>query len=312
MTVRVYRHDDASAPLLSAAAGSLLGVLDACLVNGYGAKTAAGWEIAFTGTNLRAYRAPEGLRYYLRVADTATATTARVVGYETMTDINTGTGDYPTGTQISGGGYFRKSDTTGTTTYRPWMVIADERRLYLYVGQATLDSAGIAGSTTYAMLYFFGDIISYLPGDTGHSLLLCGAGTGATAGSYTGSISASQAALAGHYMARAHTLSPGSARYSKAVDPRGSPTTIGTAGVAYPEPLTAGMLMAPIFVCEPSNRVTRGYLPGAWAPLHALPGSPGDTFTGRGELTGKEFILLDAANASVRSRIALEISDTWS
>ena len=56
MGVTVYRFDDAGAPTLSAAAGALISVLDACLVNGYGAKPAAGWTKAFSGTNQAAYR----------------------------------------------------------------------------------------------------------------------------------------------------------------------------------------------------------------------------------------------------------------
>lgn len=42
MTVRVYRWDDASAPTLTGQLGSLITLLDAVLVNGYGSKTAAG------------------------------------------------------------------------------------------------------------------------------------------------------------------------------------------------------------------------------------------------------------------------------
>ena len=38
----VYRSDDAGAPNLTGAAGSLIAILDAVLVNGYGAKPAAG------------------------------------------------------------------------------------------------------------------------------------------------------------------------------------------------------------------------------------------------------------------------------
>lgn len=44
MATQIYKHTDASAPQMTSAAGSLLAVLDACLVNGYGAKSAAGWS----------------------------------------------------------------------------------------------------------------------------------------------------------------------------------------------------------------------------------------------------------------------------
>ena len=41
MTVRVYKSTDGSAPVLTGQAGSLTTLLDAVLVNGYGAATAA-------------------------------------------------------------------------------------------------------------------------------------------------------------------------------------------------------------------------------------------------------------------------------
>ena len=70
MTVIVYRWDDPSAPVLSSpSAGSLIGVLDACLVNGYGSKAAAGWTKAFSGTKLAAYRQGGGSMCYLRIDD---------------------------------------------------------------------------------------------------------------------------------------------------------------------------------------------------------------------------------------------------
>jgi hypothetical protein len=56
MTVRVYRSTDASAPVLTGQVGSLTALLDAILVNGYGALTAAGWTIAQTTTNKRGYK----------------------------------------------------------------------------------------------------------------------------------------------------------------------------------------------------------------------------------------------------------------
>lgn len=103
MTVRVYHSTDSSAPVLSGQVGALIGVLDAILVNGYGSKAAVGWTKAFSGTNMAAYKQSAGSnQLYLRVDDT-NATDARVVGYETMSDVNTGTGPFPTATQQSGG-----------------------------------------------------------------------------------------------------------------------------------------------------------------------------------------------------------------
>ena len=77
MAVTLYRSSDGSAPgAYSNTVSSLITILDACLVNGYGAKVAAGWTKAFTGTNKAAYRnstTPPSTGFYFRVDDTSTS-----------------------------------------------------------------------------------------------------------------------------------------------------------------------------------------------------------------------------------------------
>lgn len=95
----------------------------------------AGWERVFSATNKRVYRslAPESLGHMLRVDETgATAPfAARVVGYESMSDIDTGSGPFPTAAQLSGGAYWPVSNIAGGN--RPWGVFSDGRIVYLYV-----------------------------------------------------------------------------------------------------------------------------------------------------------------------------------
>ena len=85
-----------------------------------------------------------------------------------------------------------------------------------------------------------------------------------------------------------------------------------TACVDYPDPITGGINLSRIHV---SNGATvkgiRGRLPGVFAPLNALPGNNGDTFSGVGDLAGRTFILLDCGSGNTRGRVALETSDTW-
>ena len=45
--VTVFSSDDADAPILTKDAGSLTTLLKACLITGYGGKTALGWDMAF-------------------------------------------------------------------------------------------------------------------------------------------------------------------------------------------------------------------------------------------------------------------------
>lgn len=92
-----------------------------------------GFTEIFTGANLAAFKSDDVAgqsRSVLRIDDTAT-TYARVISYESMTDINTGTGPMPTATQLSGGAYIVKS-TTANATDRPWILVGDARLFYLW------------------------------------------------------------------------------------------------------------------------------------------------------------------------------------
>lgn len=89
-----------------------------------------GWERPFTGTNLRAYRSAAVQRHgqYLRVNDTGVDHT-RVIGYENMTAVSTGTGLFPTSAQVSGGYYWWKSGT-GDNTPINWLFATDGRMFW--------------------------------------------------------------------------------------------------------------------------------------------------------------------------------------
>lgn len=313
MTVRVYRHNDAGAPVLTGAIGGALAVLRACLVTGYGAKAGAGWTEPFSGTNKAVFQAGAGNQHLLRVDDTTTAS-FRVRGYASMSDVDTGADPTPTDTLLSGGGYMLKSNTTDATA-RPWLLVATEKAFHLWVGYGLTVAAGIEGSSAAQPMMFFGKITSYKTGDGYDTALICNNGAAAT-GAMFGRVETSFNTVSqGHYLMRSYTQIGGAVaacKYSNPASAQGG-TTVGAAslGAAYPDPVTGGMLLSPLFLSEPSALVTRGVLPGAWAPLHPLPGAPGDTFSGSGALAGKTFILLDCANGSSRGRVALEISDTW-
>ena len=72
MTVRVYQSTDTSAPVLTGVAGSLIALLDAVLVAGYGTQTAAGWTKPFNGINKGVYK-HAGSNGYFRFVDDASA-----------------------------------------------------------------------------------------------------------------------------------------------------------------------------------------------------------------------------------------------
>lgn len=238
-TVKHFHSAMSGAPTLNGVAGSLIAVLDACLVDGFGLKTAdsvvvsggiatanfstghsfepdvialvagatpaglngekrvlttstntvtfdatgisdqtatgtitaklapVGWEKPFSGTNLAVYRSTDvtGTRMFLRVNDTGT-TNARVVGYESMSDVNTGVRAFPLEVQQAGGGYIPKANAANATA-RAWTVIADSRGWWLHI-HTNPTTPGISGN-----VWGFGDYDSLKSGDPFACALQC-------------------------------------------------------------------------------------------------------------------------------------------
>lgn len=329
MTVRIYRSTDTSAPTLNGAAGSMITVLDAILVNGYGSMTAAGWAKEFSGTNKAAYRAASGNRLRLRVDDTGTLD-ARVVGYESMTDVDTGTNAFPTAAQFSGGLYWRKGNDTGTT--RPWICAATATYFFFMCAAST---------TTYAAqwstgIYKFGDFTSYVSGDAYNTLIDGNTGAGiSTSNTFGASYIANlaNATARGLYVARSYTgtgtsiiaqrisssmcgmtanAATGTTHYGMgaSVDSGG---TASTGGIAYPNLPDNGLYMERIYINEGSTAHLRGYFPGLWTISYVTNTSTitvGDTWSGTGGLTGKTFEMREGTFGQVY-RAAFETSDTW-
>lgn len=315
MTVRVYRSTDASAPVLSGTAGSLTALLYACLVTGYGALAGAGWAREFTATNKAVFRAAAGNRMRLRVDDTST-TEARAIGYEVMTDADTGTGPFPTNGQVSGGMYIRKSNTADGTA-RPWMVLADEKRFYFINNSAGSDFTVAFAGAEMGGHFFFGEINSYKAGDLYNTLIMGSEATGTNSNRFAVVIvpASNWSGTTAHYMARPFYQSAGSMQVSKMQPMQFSVgSVIGNVGGPYPDPVSGALLLSPIYIVEngPANVIlTRGVLPGMWAPVHALPAAHADVVSGSGETAGKSFQLINISSSGTVGRAAFEISDTW-
>ena len=127
----------------------------------------AGWAKVFSATNLAAYRSldAESTRMFLRVDDSGT-TNARVVGYENMTDVNTGVGAFPTSVQVAGGGWWPKANTAGAAA-RSWTLVADSKGFWLHLHTA-ITAAGASGC-----VWGFGDFASLKSGDSYACQLFC-------------------------------------------------------------------------------------------------------------------------------------------
>lgn len=160
---RILRSSDVGAPVLSGQAGALIGVLDSLLrIGGSGTY----WQKVFTGTNKAVYRADNGDRYYLRVDD-SNAQYGLVRAYATMSDVDTGTSDFPNTTQQTN--YAWHKSNTANSTARTYLGIATDRFFLLLI------NGGWSGSGQD--LYFFGDIKKANASDVGCSVLKAYPGT---------------------------------------------------------------------------------------------------------------------------------------
>lgn len=377
--VRYFDSTMAGAPALSGTVGTLIGVLDACLKDGFGAATlnslvvagnvatgtvnaghgfamiggAVGpviriagatpsalngdWRIAsvpsgttftfatagigdqtatgtitakraplgfskvFSGTNKAAYRADDAAssRLYLRVADdgAGAANYARVRGYETMSDVDTGAGPYPTDAQVSGGLYWGKSSAANATA-RAWRLVGDSQGFAFFVNQ---DGAGnwINGAWM--------DIPSEKAGDAYRTLLIGGTTAAIASMGNLHSINAT----AGHYLPRSYTQTGASIAAQKATH---LIMTLGMSyqgsGSAYPALPGGQFYCAPVDVWE-SNTLLRGALPGIYCPLHPAPSLVDGSFqTNVSGLDGRTLLVQRMVNAGAYA-CAIDLTGPW-
>ncbi len=226
-----------------------------------------GWAKTYSGTNLAAYKPTDvtATGNMLRVDDTGT-TSARVVGYETMSDVNTGTGPFPSSAQISGGGFIAKS-ATADTTERHWTFWGDGRVFYLAVQHT-------AGSTQHGLSLVFGDPVAEKSPDTYACVLSCAAAsvTGSAAGSVTSDYDYGDASTSSNsvFMPRNYSGLGATAIALKKSFPLIVSSSIGarsglvTGGVPFPNTANGGVYAVPHHLIENSTGVFRGRSPGIY------------------------------------------------
>lgn len=327
-SVKWFRSTMPGAPALRGQVGSLIALLDACLVNGWGSQTAssvviaggvatatfpsdhaaavdsvalvagatpaglngeqkvtavapnvirwataeadgtatgtitvkmapAGWTKVYTGTNLAVYKSadPAAHGQFLRVNDTGT-TAARVVGYENMTAVSTGTGLFPTSAQLSGGFYWGKSHTAGSTDVA-WSIAADSRAFYFNAAAyATTGGSGNNGGSAY----FFGDVLPHSRSGDAYATLL------------TGASSTSWENYGGQYILSGDATTRAMPRKADgtgtAIQPDVSPYTTFNLG-SLPNTVNGRVAFSPIYVRDTTSQPGfRADMPGGHLSLH--------------------------------------------
>lgn len=397
-TVKYFHNGMTGAPTLNGAAGSLIAILDACLVDGFGLKSVdsavisngqatltiaaghsavaggvvtisgvtnpaalngerkvvsvsssqiivsttditdqtatgtitvknspAGWTKAFSGTNLAAYRTktPNSNAMILRIDDTGTVD-ARVYGAEDMTDITTFTAKFPTEIQQAGGLYWPKSNAADSTA-RSWIVAADHRFMFIWVGpNATYkDSHGFSAC--------FGNTIPYAPSDafatiiTGNTSAGYAALTAGTAS--TGDVAnISPNSTSGKFFARNNGQTVGATVsvlstlrvqdlanvtasypiYVGSSQAGSASTTINTGYIVqYPSSLDGGLVLSPMFtLCQGA---IRSELPGVLGTPMSVNSALNtkDTVDGTGGMAGKKMLVVTCMVPGYNTRVAM-------
>lgn len=325
-TVKHYRSDMPGAPVLNGQVGSKISQLDACLVTGYGLKSAtslvvaagiatltftggasaawpdavilvagasnaalngeqkvltadattvtfataqaagtdagtvtfkiapAGWEKVYSKTNVAAYRSlhPEATKMFLRVDDT-NPQFVRVVGYETMSDVDTGAGAFPTVVQQLGGGYWAKSDTTSAAAVA-WILASDGR--FFFDSVAPGSHRGMTHQNCFVR--GFG---GFIPKNPAGDAYLCGlnysASTSVTS-MYDGALdgdSSPRTALARGFTGLGAAVVVRRSAYTGVIN-SGRDTTFGD----FPSPVDGSLILSDQYVGE--TAAPRGDIPG--------------------------------------------------
>jgi len=308
-----YRSTDGSAPVVTGVAGSLIALLDAILVNGYGAKAAAGWTKPYTGTNLAAFK-NGGNGHYLRIDDTATQM-GRCTLYESMTAVSTGLYPTPTTAVFSGGLYMRKSITADATA-RPWICWASAKHFLLIIKSSITTLVASAGDSQLMV----GELSNTQCGpryDKLNTFIIGGASSSTSAVTEDFNtrcpVSAINIAVSGHYLLFTHTgITPSQAFYKNSLQflgPNVQTSGFATGGATYPEPVSGALLVDQIYANEVDDPATRGIVPGIWAIAHVYSAFTSfDTFSGTGTLAGKTFTLV---HGGLTSAFAVETSGGW-
>jgi hypothetical protein len=279
-------------------------------------KSGAGWTKPFTGTNKAAFRGAatnNSAQFYVRLDESGGTTGGQkecaVRAYESMSDVDTGTGPFPTVAQAANGLCWRKSNTADSTA-RAWTVVADDRGFYLQVNHG-----GTAATTS---MQYFGWFPSYKAADA-YNCVLAGDATFNTATAVSGlmlggrwnamtmrtecCIARSGSQIGGAIGAMALGVGAGTND-----SPLGS---TASTSVVYPNASDDALWQVPVLICDGGNNV-RGRFPGAYAHAHAvIPVNNYDLVSGVNGLPGVTEIALDGKSSGTPGMLFIDITGPW-
>lgn len=277
----------------------------------------AGWAKTYSGTNLAAYKSSDvaATGCLLRVDDTGT-TNARVIGYETMSDINTGTGLFPTNVILAGGDYWTKSSNANSTA-NSWMLVADGR--FFYFARAYRSGNNSTQTNDY-QLHVFGDFIPTKSNDA-YACVLSGEASDQSSSNVVSNNSywyGASGGSSGFYCPRSYTGLGSAIQMGKAyptLNSQGTPGCSGanSNGTPFPNPTDGGLYVVPHYIFEGSTQIHRGTSPGYYCCPQFLANSlfnARDTVTGVTGLTGKTLKAL-TCQSTTQGAVFFDITGPW-
>jgi hypothetical protein len=251
----------------------------------------AGWTKPFTGTNSAAFKQPAGSNgMYLFVEDTVGINGLLYRGYETMSNIGTGTNPFPAGAYLS----WYKWSTSGID----WVFITNGKFFYFI---------SLCSYTSYYSYWViaFGDFTSYLIAPDNYNTILIGNALSTQACNFMCLGNGT-----GRYIARSWAQTGAAFSFANWTDGI-SGAYIGGQGFSYPEPNRNAFIVSPVYI---NDGCKRGVLPGFLNPLHAARiFADLDFIQGTGDYAGRLYLYkyLGGSNAPANTAALFEVSDTW-
>jgi hypothetical protein len=324
---KIFTSNDLGAPQLNGFSGSLIDVLDYCLISGSGwLQPSASVHFSSSVNNIGIYQQPSGSGCILYVNDarpnaTSLGQEAWVTGWENLTTMSvpcgTGSAQFPMfGQLLVSGHYVVRKSAAATSVQRQWVMFVDSYTFYFF--NKSGDTAD-----TYTSL-FFGDVYSFV-GPTDRIKCMISSRTAENVGNATSQdqndmivlpslTTITTAGNAGYNMVMGRNA--GGRYVSEYVGKMGAYDYVGTSVPSNGYMPMAGVLhsgdgqmhMRPISIWSPGNGL-RGRMRGMYSIPVAYSRFPdGSVFNATGEFAGKTFMIINKGYNS--GFWVIEISNT--
>lgn len=286
----------------------------------------AGFSKPFAAANKAVYRSndPSGLRHFYRVIDTGEGSSgareAMLHGFTSMSDMDTGTDQFPGPGQYPHGFAWVKS-TEINAVGRHWLLVTDGKTVYHFSYQATtLQSGQLENPSSYSCSVAFGDLVPFRAGDIYASFCTGGSAqnNGNSGSQYYGLFN--QSRLIGAFapssgvgligMPRDFTFAP--TPKTGQVLASGLGSALGyEAYTQYPHIVDNGFYMTPALVVQSQANCIRARLPGFFEPLHGacLPNTA--VIDGVQGYPGRKFMMMHCRHAGYNCACMIDITGPW-